>query len=281
MQGASQTAIMTAMGRGAHHLMDPDPIFSDPYALTLAGKTQADVVDLLSITGEELRHVGRLFVCQRSRFVEEEVEQAVADGVYQFVDLGAGLSSFAWRRTDLMQVLNLFEVDHPKSQAFKRERVEAVGLTCPPNMRFVAVDFTGDDGLADSLAAAGFDASKPSIWCWLGVVHYLTVAEVYATLTEVARLAATGSTLIATFGVPDNFMEPASREFAHIVREVVAQAGEPQITWLAPDEMEAIARDAQWRQVRSVDPATFAPWFTGRSDGLQPVRYEWLLVAEN
>jgi O-methyltransferase involved in polyketide biosynthesis len=112
-------------------------------------------------------------------------------------------------------------------------------------MRFVAVDFTGEDSLADSLAAAGFDAAKPSIWSWLGVVHYLTVEEVYATLTEVAQLAETGSTLVARFGVPDDFMEPASREFAYIVREVVAQAGEPQITWLGAGEMEAIARKGQ------------------------------------
>ncbi|HEX4558389.1 MAG TPA: class I SAM-dependent methyltransferase [Mycobacterium sp.] len=281
MQGASLTAVMTAMGRGAHHFMDPDPIFSDPYALALADKTEANAIELLNVSGEHLRHVGRLFVCQRSRFVEEAVERAVSDGVDQFVDLGAGLSSFAWRRTDLMKALNLFEVDHPKSQAFKRERVDAIGLSYPSNMHFVAVDFTADDSLADSLAAAGFDASKPSIWSWLGVVHYLSIEAVRATLTEVAGLSAPGSMLILTFGVPDEFMEPASREFSYIVREVVAQAGEPQITWLPPAEMEAIAWDAHWRQVRSVDPASLWPWFAGRSDGLEPVRYEWLLVAEN
>ena len=282
MEGASQTAVMTAMGRAAHHFMDPDPIFSDSYALALIGKTQSDVVEFLNANGpERVRHVGRLFVCQRSRFVEEAVERAVGDGVDQFVDLGAGLSSFAWRRTDLMRTLSLFEVDHPNSQAFKRERVDAIGLTCPPNMKFVAVDFTADGSLSDSLTEAGFDASKPSIWSWLGVIHYLSIDAIGSTLTEVARLSAAGSTLIATFGVPDEFMEQASCEFAYIVRELVATVGEPQITWLAPGKMENIARDAHWRHVYSVDPASFTPWFANRSDGLKPVRYEWLLVAEN
>jgi methyltransferase (TIGR00027 family) len=161
MQGASHTAVMTAISRGAHNFMDPDPIFSDPYALALVGKTESETVEYLKAAGpEHLWHVARSFVCQRSRLVEEAVERAVADGVDQFVDLGAGLSSFAWRRTDLMQSVNLFEVDHPDSQAFKRERVDAGGLTCPPNMHFVAVDFTTADSLANALAAAGFDASK-------------------------------------------------------------------------------------------------------------------------
>ncbi|AGB23040.1 methyltransferase, putative, TIGR00027 family [Mycobacterium sp. JS623] len=281
MQGASQTAVMTAVSRGAHHFMDPDPIFSDTYALALVGMSELEAVEFLRAAGpERLWHVARLFVCQRSRFVEEAVERAVADGVNQFVDVGAGLSSFAWRRTDLLQTLNVFEVDHPDTQSVKRQRVDAVGLTCPPNMHFVAVDFNAADSLADALTGAGFDASKPSIWSWLGVVTYRRVDAVRSTLAEVAALSTKRSTLVASFGVPDEFMEPASSEFAHLVRELVAKIGEPQVTWLQPEEMETIAREAHWRQVTSVDPASFAPWFAGRSDGLQPVRYEWLLVAE-
>jgi methyltransferase (TIGR00027 family) len=182
--------------------------------------------------------------------LDEAVERAVADGVDPFVELGAGLSSFAWRRTDLMQRLSLFEVDHPKSLAFKRERVDAIGLTCPANMQFVAVDFTADGSLSDSLAEAGIDASKPSVWSWLGVIHYLSVEVIGSTLAEVTGLSPAGSTLIATFGVPDEFMEPASCEFAYIVREFVAKVGEPQITWLAPVKMESIAREAHWRVQR-------------------------------
>jgi methyltransferase (TIGR00027 family) len=282
MQGASQTALMTAMGRAAHGFTDPDPVFEDPYALRLLGMTEADVVEVFRNSGpEHLWHVARLFVGQRSRFVEERVAQATADGVVQFVDLGAGLSSFAWRRTDLMQSLDLFEVDHPASQADKRERVTAAGLSCPSNMHLVAVDFTSGDSIADALTAAGFNPHKPSIWSWLGVIPYLPVDAIRSTLAAVLALASPGSTLIASFGPTDELMEPASREFAQLMRDLTAQIGEPQITWLPQAELEAIAYEAGWPKVRSVDPASFAPWFANRADGLQPVRYEWLLVVEN
>jgi methyltransferase (TIGR00027 family) len=282
MEGASQTAILTAMGRGAHRAFDPDPIFEDPYALALADKTESDVAEFFRATApEHVWHVGRLFVCQRARFVDEAVERAAADGVDQFVDLGAGLSSFAWRRTDLMQRLDLFEVDHPASQAFKRERIDAVGLSRPASMHLVPVDFTAGDSLADALSAEGFDPARRSIWSWLGVIHYLTVDAIRSTLAAVRALAPEGSTLIATFDPTDDCMEPASREFAQIARPLTAQMGEAQITWLAPAEMEELTHDAGWPSVRTVDPVSFAPWFEGRADELQPVRYEWLLVAEN
>src|SRR5215211_8002693 len=189
MEKASQTAIVSAQVRAAHLFTDPDPIFADPFALTLADRTEEDVVEFFrSVIPDHVAHVARLFQCQRSRFVEEEVERATERGVDQFVDLGAGLNSFAWRRPDLMQRLQLFEVDHPATQEYKRERVKAIGLACPRNLRFAAVDFTGGDGLADALSAAGLDPTRSSVWSWLGVVVYLPVAAIRATLTAVAEL---------------------------------------------------------------------------------------------
>jgi methyltransferase (TIGR00027 family) len=146
--------------------------------------------------------VMRLFQCQRSRFVEEQVAHASARGVDQFVDLGAGLNSFAWRRPDLMQRLSLFEVDHPATQEHKRERLKVAGLVCPANMHFAGVDFTTGDSLADMLSAAGFDAQRPSIWSWLGVTVYLLVEAIRSTLTSVSELAAPGSTLVASYVEP-------------------------------------------------------------------------------
>ncbi len=261
-------------------MVDPDPIFEDAFALVLADSSRAEVRELLGNLPESCAHVARLFQCQRSRFVEEEVARAVGRGVDQYVDLGAGLSSFAWRRTDLMGGLDLFEVDHPLTQERKRARLEAAGLACPTNLHFAGVDFARDETLDAMLLAAGFDPRRASIWSWLGVILYLPGKAIESTLGAVAELAAPGSTLIASYGVPDDLMEPASREFAEGGRAWATQAGEPQITWVAPAEIEAIAKAAGWHAVRSVDPASFAPWFTDRADGLKPVSYEWLLVAE-
>jgi methyltransferase (TIGR00027 family) len=281
MEGASRTAILTAQFRAAHALVDPDPIFEDRFALALAGCSAADVIGFLAANApDSCAHVVRLFVSQRSRFVEEAVERAVGGGVDQYVDLGAGLNSFAWRRPDLMAKLAVFEVDHPATQQWKRRRLTATGLPCPPNLHFVGADFRAAETLGERLTAAGFDPARASIWSWLGVIQYLPLAAVRSTLGAVAGLAAPGSTLVASFGVTDEWMDPASAEFTELTRAFTARIGEPQITWVAPGEMEAVAQAAGWPRVRSVDPLSFASWFTGRTDGLEPVRAEWLLVAE-
>jgi methyltransferase (TIGR00027 family) len=281
MEGASRTAVMMAQFRAAHALVDRDPIFEDRFALALAGCSASDVTAFLAANApDSCAHVVRLFACQRSRFAEEEVERAAGRGVDQYVDLGAGLNSFAWRRPDLMAGLALFEVDHPATQEWKRGRLAATGLSCPPNLHFVGVDFREADTLGGRLTAAGFDPARASIWSWLGVIQYLPIAAVQATLRTVAALAAPGSELVASYGVPDELMDPASVEFTELARVFTAQIGEPQITWVAPGDIEAAARAAGWPHVKSVDPASFAPWFAGRADGLEPVRAEWLLVAE-
>jgi len=281
MEGASRTAILTAQFRAAHSLIDDHPIFEDRFALALSGSSAAEVIGFMAANApDSCAHVVRLFVSQRSRFMDEEVERAVSSGVDQYVDLGAGLDSFAWRRPDLMSGLALFEVDHPATQEWKRGRLAAAGLSCPPNLHFVGADFRAAGTLAERLAAVGFDPARASIWSWLGVIQYLSHEAVQSTLQAVARLAAPGSKLVASYGVTDDFMEPASVQFTALTRAFTAQIGEPQITWVTPDAMEAGARAAGWPRVRSVDPLSFAPWFAGRTDGLEPVRAEWLLVAE-
>jgi methyltransferase (TIGR00027 family) len=180
-----------------------------------------------------------------------------------------------------MAGLVLFEVDHPATQEWKRGRLQATGLACPPNLQFVGVDFSAAETLGERLTATGFDPARASIWSWLGVIQYLPLAAVGSTLGAVAGLAAPGSKLVASYGVPDELMDPASVEFTELTRVFTARIGEPQITWVAPSDLEAVARAAGWPRVRSVDPSSFAPWFDGRTDGLEPVRAEWLLVAES
>jgi O-methyltransferase involved in polyketide biosynthesis len=114
----------------------------------------------------------------------------------------------------------------------------------------------------------------------LGVIQYLPLKAVRSTLRAVAGLAVPGSKLVASYGVTKELMDPASRQFTERTRVFTAVIGEPQVTWVAPGDIDALARAAGWPRVESVDPSSFAPWFAGRTDGLEPVRAEWLLVAE-
>ncbi len=277
---ASQTAVLAAQVRAAHALLDPDPIFEDRYALALADATEADVRNLFAVIPASCARVARVLPVQRARYIDEEVGRAVSRGIDQYVLLGAGLDSFAWRRPDLMAGLDLFEVDHPATQTWKRRRLEALGLSLPPRAHFVGTDLAAGEYLSEGLGAATFDSRRPSVWSWLGVVVYLEVGTIAATMSEIAELSAPGSRLVASYTVTPDLMDPGSREFADLARAAARDAGEPHLSVFSPAEIEGMAREAGWTGVHSVDPSSFTPWFSKRRDGLAPASYEWLLVAD-
>jgi len=277
---ASQTAVFAAQVRAAHALLDPDPVFEDHYALALADATEADVHDLFALIPVACARVARVLPVQRARFVDEEVGRAVSRGVDQYVLLGAGLDSFAWRRPDLMAELDLFEVDHPATQAWKQRRMEALGLSRPPRAHFIGTDLAAGEDLSEGLGAVTFDPARTSIWSWLGVIVYLEVEAIATKMSEIAELSPSGSRLIVSYTVTPDLMDPGSREFADLARAAARGAGEPHLSVFTPAEIEGLARDAGWASVHSVDPSSFAPWFSKRCDGLAPASYEWLLVAD-
>jgi methyltransferase (TIGR00027 family) len=133
----------------------------------------------------------------RTRFIEERLEQAIRDGASQFVILGAGFDTRAYRLTELLKNARVFEVDQPSTQEYKKRRVREAGIEVPPNLTYVAIDFRHDK-LGDVLAAAGYDSSKKTFFVWEGVTMYLPEAAVEETLRWVAAQAP-GSTIIFDF----------------------------------------------------------------------------------
>ncbi len=124
----------------------------------------------------------------RSRFVEDFVESAVAAGISQYVMLGAGVDSFAYRHADLLERLTIFEVDNPFSQACKRRRLDELGIMLPHSVVFTAVDFEAQS-FSDALAASGFALDQPAVVSWIGVTMYLVREAIDATLDTIARFA--------------------------------------------------------------------------------------------
>ena len=169
----SGTAERVAIRRASHALCDRPVIFEDPLAMRILseeGVAQARTEAADTEQHPWLRGL-RMFLAVRSRFAEEELAQAVAQGVRQFVVLGAGLDTFAYRNP--FPNLHVFEVDHPDTQAWKRERLQHAEIAIPHSMQFAPVDFERDT-LAHGLEAAGFRSSEPAFFSWLGVVPYLT-----------------------------------------------------------------------------------------------------------
>jgi methyltransferase (TIGR00027 family) len=120
----------------------------------VAGSTSPDI----ALT---VRRSSTAIVIMRSRYLEDEVDQAVGRGVSQYVILGAGLDSFAYRRSELAKVLRVFEVDHPATQAWKRTRLQEAGIELPRNLSLVPVDFE-KQSLIDSLRISGYRTDAPA-----------------------------------------------------------------------------------------------------------------------
>ncbi len=129
----------------------------------------------------------RLFIAVRTRFAEDALTGAVSQGVRQLVVLGAGLDTCAYR-AELAEGLQIFEVDHPATQAWKRQRLADAAIPIPGSLTFVPVDLERRS-LGDALAAVGFDPARPTFFTWLGVVPYLTEQAVLATLGFMAGLS--------------------------------------------------------------------------------------------
>jgi methyltransferase (TIGR00027 family) len=264
----SQTALTAAAARAAHLIVDDRPhIFTDPLAQTLLGERAKELIAYHRLRGEHPVLAGaRAQVTCRARLAEE---RATGSGVDQYVILGAGLDSFAYRTTVHTRV---FEVDGPATQAWKRERVPAATT----EVRYVPVDFEHDD-LAAALADHGFDAGRPAIVSWLGVSMYLTRTGIDQTLSALATLAA-GSEIVLDYFLPERLRDDQGQLYADLVGPVSAERGEPWHTVLAPDQVTAILATHGWTAVDHIGQSD-VPELRHRSDSLRPSTLSMLAHA--
>ena len=272
------TAVRTALWRALHVAVDSPPhVFEDEVGLKLAAPDEGwrNRPDMSAFT-----RPFRASILARARFVEDLVVEQAARGVGQYVILGAGLDTFAQRRSELALRLLVFEIDKPDPQEWKRQRLVELGLGIPPSLRFVPVDFEAGDAWWERLTAAGFDAGRPAIVASTGVSMYLTGDAVMATLRRVAALAP-GSTLVMSFMLPIELVDPAVRPGVERAAEGARASGTPFISFFTPTEILARTRDAGFKEVQHVSAAVLAQrYFAGRTDGLRPPNNsEELLVA--
>jgi methyltransferase (TIGR00027 family) len=198
--GPGHTAALAAVGR-AIHAEGERPLVADNLALGLAGEAGAKLLaQLTSQLPAASRESFGLAFAIRTRFVEDAVAEAIRDGIGQYVILGAGLDSFAYRRSDLAGRLKIFEVDRASSQAWKRRRLEGMGVAIPASVSFVALDHETDD-LRGGLARAGFDSTAPAIVSAIALTQYLAQPAIERILKLVASLPS-GSRLVITYVVP-------------------------------------------------------------------------------
>jgi len=219
----SKTAHRVAVRRAAHQLLDHPRVLDDPLALRIIGSESAAAL----VSNPKERHsfslAFRAFMVARSRFAEDELAIAVARGVRQYVVLGAGLDTFAYRNP--YQAMRVFEVDHPATQAWKRDQLQAAEIVAPPSLTFVPIDFE-QQSLADGLTRSGFNWNAPAFFSWLGVTPYLTREACMSTLGLIAKMPA-GSGLVFDFAIDPALLNAGQREALDALSKRVAAAGEP------------------------------------------------------
>ena len=210
---ASRTALAVALRRAVHQLRDAPVVFCDAMAVAILGETYAERLRTeLTEPNGPLSIALRAFLVARSRYAEDNLRAAVTAGVRQYVLLGAGLDTFAYRNP--YPQLRVFEVDHPSTQEWKRDLLARASIAIPPNVRFTPVDFEMQS-LATQLEGAGFDAQAPAYFAWLGVVPYLTLGAFRATLEFIAARPA-GSGVTLDYGQPRAVLS-AVEQMAHDV----------------------------------------------------------------
>jgi len=260
---ASKTALGVAIRRAAHQLMDQPPVLDDPIAVRLIGLGYRGKV------GRASHRVGRefrAFMAARSRYAEDRLAEAVANGVTQYVVLGAGLETFAYRNP--FPSLRVFEVDFPATQEWKRGMLDKAGIALPESLVFVPLDFE-HKALAEGLAEAGFDGNRAGFFGWLGVAPYLTLVAFRATLHAIAQLPA-GTGVSFDYAVAPETLSPLGRTAFDALAGRVAAAGEPFRLFFTPEEMEREVHRAGFRRFEQVDSKRLNEiYFQNRADGLK------------
>lgn len=239
---ASMTALMSAFVRAFHFKNSDDPVFSDSIAESLLSPEEyrgmaENISGGIGFFAPEMK--GKLSPeeaveyivsselaptpLSRARYCEDCLDAAVKSGTSQYVILGAGYDTFAFRNREFISEYPVFEADHPLTQEDKLKRIERAGLTVPENLHLVPIDFSSE-GLAEKLISAGFDRTKPTLFSWPGVCYYLSEEEIGRTLNALAELSAKGSSVIFDYG-GEGLFESSDKREKHMLAMATAAGG--------------------------------------------------------
>jgi len=251
----SKTALVTAYIRAYHATHDEPKIFDDFFAhrlITVAGPQPGTFRLIDSLQSAEPELVNSYFepasalpwwvrviagaVLSRARYGEDCLEQALKQGVRQYVILGAGMDTFAFRRLDLCEQLQVFEVDHPETQAFKRRRLAEAGFESPAGLHFIPADLERES-LTTALKRSSYDSRALTFFGWMGVTYYLAPESVFATLRDITHIAPSGSSVVFDYLDTGFFAPENPHKSVRAVLDNVRRIGEPMQTGFDPPEL--------------------------------------------
>ena len=265
----SISAQRVATRRAEHQVLDFPRVFDDPLALTIIGSDGAAVLANSPQKSPDLEsRFIRAFMAARSRYAEDQFAEALNRGCKQYVLLGAGLDTFAYRNPYGESDIRVLEVDHPATQQWKRQRLAAAGIPIPMNLTFVPVDFEQRD-LAECLGETCFQKGEPAFFSWLGVTPYLTKEAFERTLQFVASMPS-GSGVAFDYAVSRSALTAMEQSALNILSDRLAAVGEPFRLFFEPAPLMEELRAAGFREVEDLASSEINErYFKNRVDGLR------------
>jgi methyltransferase (TIGR00027 family) len=305
---ASFTALMVAYMRAYHAMHETPKIFDDFLAYNLIPKdkleqieqyltwdrqlcdtermescsnqttTSTSIMPAFNKSKEEHKWTAQLFC--RARYAEETLEKSVSQGVRQYVILGAGLDTFAFRRSDLMEKLEVFEVDHPATQKFKLHRLAELGWEHPKKLHFIPIDFTKESLLTVLINSSSYDPKAKSFFSWLGVTYFLTRDELFSTLRSITKVAPAGSIIVFDYFDNEMFIPDKSSPLKQKTLEFLQNIGEPMITGFDPSTLAEDLKRLGFGLQENLSPADIEKrYLQGRTDAYHAVGHVYFACA--
>jgi len=267
---ASETAIRAAVVRATHQILDGNPkILSDPIAKGFVpGASEPEIREREEEYQQPQRQLTRSHVVLRSRFAEDQLCEATKDGIRQYLILGAGFDTFAYRQPAWASELSIIEVDHPATQAMKQDYLSKAGIAPANNVSFCPIDFE-HTSLTAGIASSPFDPHVPTVVSWLGVTMYITRPAIEETFQFVLSLPSP-SRIVFTFTLPPSAIDDSDvRERIESIMARTAELGEPIISLFEPSELQEWLLALGFSDVFHLSPEQAQErYFANRSDGL-------------
>ena len=248
-RNASGTAWGTLYIRAVHQLLDAQPlILDDSTSLILLGEATATEIKKNHKHHRTLEaRALRTTIVLRSRFAEDRLAEAVERGITQYIILGAGFDTFAFRQPSWANKIKIFEVDQPATQAQKRSRLADAGVAIPANLHFVDIDFERES-LREGLIRHGVSLNEASFFSWLGVTMYLQEEAIDAVLHTVSEFPKK-SEIVFTFIQPPDLLSGEETKFYSSLSKIVERAGEPFVSYFTHAAIEKKLKDFGFKSV--------------------------------
>ncbi|ARZ63301.1 SAM-dependent methyltransferase [Bacillus thuringiensis] len=286
---ASITSLVSAFGRAYHSEFDNPKIFDDYVAKEFISQKERNDIEMNMVQGihffntdiaqqfqdnpqEILKWITQVQLSPtplaRAAYCERVLLHEITLGTKQYVILGAGLDTFSFRHRELENKIEVFEVDHPSTQKFKKERIKEAELEVPNHLHFVSMDFTKGFSY-EQLQNEGFE-NKKTFFSLLGVSYYLTKEELSSLIECLFEMVPEGSSIVFDYPDENLFTEKGLSNRVENMVKMAAIGGEPMKSCFSYAEMEALLEKAGlliYEHLSPKDINTF--YFEGRNDYLK------------